>query len=159
MWIRPREISLLKVKDFDLTNFKIRVPANISKNSKLCFITIPVAFRRFVIDTNLGVQQPENFIFTNDNDNKLFGAVGVADNLFTKYHSALRDKLQLSKEVKLYGWKRTGVLNAAVNGVSIHAIKSHGRWSSLDLVDTYLKKSGINEFEEKEINKMKGLKN
>ncbi len=164
MWLRPREISLLKVGDINLDTWKIKVSATNAKNSKLKVITIPLDFRNFVESTGIRSQNKNLFVFgllakgNGRFEGGLFGTVNCADNLFAKYFATIRKKLNISIEVKMYGLKRNGCKNAAINGVSIHAMQQHGRWSSLDEVDTYLKKSGVNIFEETEINKMTGIK-
>jgi integrase len=141
-WVRPAEVYTIKVSDIDLVNGKLLVKAEDAKNSKSKYTTIPKPFLELLKQSGIEHQNRNFYIFTLSKT-RLYGLERYRRNTFTELHRALCDKLELSKEIVLYSWKRTGVAIGAKNGMSIYQIKTHGRWSDLKQVDTYLKKTGI----------------
>jgi integrase len=141
-WLRPREITFLRVKNLDLANGKIFVNAAETKNKRSNFVNIPAPFLAELKRIDFPTIDNQ-YIFAKDGKEKMFGYEKFADNRFSVYHSKVRDKLNLSKEINLYGWKRSGVCDAYRSGVGIFDIMQHGRWQNLKEVQTYLNKSGL----------------
>lgn len=150
-WIRPREITFIKVKDLDLINGRVFLHADNTKNKRSNFVNIPGP----LLEILKGLELPYNsnqYLFARDGKNKLFGYKKFADNRFTYYHSAIRDDLGLSKEIKMYSWKRCGVCAAYRAGAGIYEIMKHGRWQDLKEVQTYMEKSGLMIHDELSVN-------
>lgn len=160
MWLRPNEVTQLKVKDFDLENMKISVSASVAKNDKSRWISIPPPFIPVIRNLKLEKYPSSYFIFckasTKGGDDRLFGLEQESRKRYTKIHKRICRKLEI-EGVTLYCWKGNGTLDAAKAGVSPFAIKEHGRWSSVDFVLKYLKRKGLNLLEETEIKKMPSI--
>lgn len=158
MWIRPKEIYLLKIENFDFERKKMFVPAQDSKNNVFSWVSMPDDFVEMLSNYNLKKYPLNYFVFSPcGDDDKMFGHKPFKRNTFTEMHRKLCDNLGFSKDVVPYGWKRSGVESAAKNGMSIYEIKTHGRWQDLKMVAVYLKNTGIDLEEEKAVNLIKGL--
>jgi len=135
-FIRPGELRLLKVEDVLLDEWKIRVPAAVSKNRKVQVVTIPVAFRCDL--EGLGERTPGEYLFHQP------GSPGVpySMNRMNKRHRKVLTALGFSTAHKLYSWKHTGAINAVLAGVTVKELQIQLRHASLEEVDKYLRQLG-----------------
>jgi len=135
-FIRPGELRLLKVEDVLLDEWKIRVPATVSKNRKMQVVTIPVAFRPDL--EGLRDRTPGAYLFHQA------GMPGTPYNLnrMNKRHRKVLTELGFSTAHKLYSWKHTGAINAVLAGVTVKELQIQLRHASLEEVDKYLRQLG-----------------
>jgi len=144
-YIRPAEIVRLKIKHIFLKQNKIFVPAEISKNKKSEYVSIPTTLRGTISKMNLE-QFPETYhIFSKTGKP---GTEKMRDNEMTKRHRKILDGLDFDKDFTLYSWKHTGNVRAYKAGIDIKSIQRQNRHHSLDMTDKYLKSLGLDENKE-----------
>lgn len=136
--IRPGEIRELRVGDIDFDNGVIRVPCSISKNRQTETVSMPRQLVKLFRDE--GYEQADKTHF-------LFSATGcpglrrLGKNSFRNRFNALRDKLHLSADYKLYSFKYTGA-SALVNaGIDTWELQRHMRHKSIDTTEHYIRKN------------------
>ncbi len=137
-FLRPKEISLLKVGHIILEEKKILVLASIAKNKKQQYITIPDAFFHF-LERKIKNRNPNEFVFYTKSAYKPMGV-----SYMSKRHRIILKKIHMdTTRYKLYSWKHTGAVAATLAGVHIKQLQTQLRHSSLDQVDQYLRQLGV----------------
>lgn len=135
-FIRPGELRLLKVEDVLLDEWKIRVPAAISKNRTTQVVTIPTAFRPAL--ECLKERMPNEYLFHLPES----GTTPYNLNRMNKRHRRVLNELGFSAAYKLYSWKHTGAIGAVLAGVTVKELQIQLRHASLEEVDKYLRQLG-----------------
>lgn len=135
-FVRPGELRLLKVEDVLLDDFKLRIPAAVSKNRATQLVTIPVAFRPALVQ--LSERLEHEYIFHRPGKpNRPYSV-----NHFSEKHRTVLRELGFSSQHKLYSWKHTGAVNAVKAGVTVKELQVQLRHHSLEMVDKYLRQLG-----------------
>lgn len=136
--IRPgTEMRLLQLKNINLELRTITVRNYIAKNLRTEMVDIPDQLYLMLLDWNL-----ENY----NQDWYLFGSGGVpgekplGKNTLRVRFNAVRDKLNLSKEVKFYSWKHSGALELKESGANMYDIQRHFRHESITTTEGYWRK-------------------
>ncbi|MCF8247787.1 MAG: site-specific integrase [Saprospiraceae bacterium] len=142
-FIRPGELRLVKVGDIHFDEWKICVRANISKNKKEQYVTIPIAFRPSL--ESLKFRSPREFIFFTDDCTK-----PVAINHFLRKFRRALTTLGFGNEYQLYSWKHTGAVSAVRAGASLKELQIQLRHHSLEEVDKYIRQLGVNDLQDLE---------
>jgi integrase len=143
-YIRPTELRKLKVKHIFLSERKIFVPADISKNKKDGYVYIPDRIAEIIKENKIHKADRNSFIFCKS-------GYGGFDHL-TKHdmyrkHKKMLELMEMEGEYTLYSWKHTGVTKAYKNGIDIKALQRQCRHSSIDITDNYLRALGLGENE------------
>jgi integrase len=63
-FIRPTEMSLLKIKQINLANYTILIPDNVSKNKTTAMITIPQPLQELFIEMEIEKYPPDYYLFS-----------------------------------------------------------------------------------------------
>lgn len=135
---RPNsELRLLQVMHFELDDWRVFIPAHISKNNRDGYVLIPEAFRDDVLNYLKG-KRPKDYIFPSSQ--KPGKPVGY-NTLLTRYRKHL-NKLGFGNEYSLYGWKNTGNMALVRAGVHVKFIQNQNRHSTLEMTDRYLSRIG-----------------
>lgn len=138
-FIRPKELRMLRVGDVLLEEGEIRVPGEVSKNTKTQFVVIPAAFLPCL--NFLYENKPGDFIFPSPAD----ASKPVSKNNMYRRHKAILDELNFGDGYTLYSWKHTGAVMAAKAGISIKELQLQLRHHSLDETDKYLRQMGVKD--------------
>jgi len=139
-YMRPVEISRLKMKHIDFSTSKIIVAGNISKSGKTQTIELPQALKTQLLEY-VGVgYNDEHYLFTTK---ECPGPKKTADSAFAKLFLVIRRTLEINEKHTLYSWKHTGVVNAFKNGVNIKSVQMQCRHHSIEQTDVYLKSLGF----------------
>lgn len=137
--IRPgREVRLIKVRNFDLTDGIITIDAEKSKNGKSGRITMSDELINICIEYGIDKANPEHYVF---GKNKGIDSRPLSENMLRFRFNKYRDKFGLSKDVKFYSWKHIGasyLVHSKV--VDILQLKEHLRHSNLSATQHYVKK-------------------
>lgn len=144
-YIRPIEITRLKVKNVLLDADKILITADDSKNSKSAYIAIPKSLKKLLIAYGIKNYPGHYYLFSRfeqPSETKL------SKNHLAKEYKKITKKLDFDKDLTLYSWKHTGVVFAYKNGVDIKAIQLQCRHHSVSQTDTYLKSLGFMDNDE-----------
>lgn len=137
-FIRPgRELRLLKVGDVDITAGVIRIPAQRAKNRRAEVVTMP--HQLIDLCREYGLEGADKNLF-------VFGKGGRISNRSWGYNTLpykfdqYRDKLGISKDIKFYSMKHTGVTMLAESGAPIRTIMDQCRHTNLSATQHYLKR-------------------
>lgn len=138
-FIRPNELRMLRVGDVLLEEGEIRVPGEISKNTKTQFVVIPAAFLPAL--AFLYEHSPGDYIFPARRD----ASKPISKNHMYERHKAILDGLNFGDGYTLYSWKHTGAVMAAKAGISVKELQLQLRHHSLDETDKYLRQMGVKD--------------
>lgn len=142
-FIRPGELRLIKVADILLSDARIVVRKEVSKNGKEQYVNIPDAFLPDVEEYLEQHNAPGAFyLFGNEGkpSPKPYGTRRMSSN-----HQNLLDSIGIDiSRHKLYSWKHTGAIALARAGVPMKQIQLHLRHHSLEITDRYLRDMAIN---------------
>ena len=138
-FIRPKELRMLRVGDVLLEEGEIRVPGEVSKNTKTQFVVIPAPFLPAL--NFLYEKQPGDFIFPARRD----ASKPISKNQMYERHKRILDGLNFGDGYTLYSWKHTGAVMAAKAGISIKELQLQLRHHSLDETDKYLRQMGVKD--------------
>lgn len=134
--MRPKEISMIRLRDINIQDHYIRVPAENSKNKKerVATITGPI------------IEYLQTLLQSyTDGDLFLFGATVGSVPGKTKMRTArmrenwmaVRSELNLPNEMQLYSFRDTGLIDLLHAGVDQLTVQHHADHSSLDVQRIY----------------------
>ncbi|RZK25157.1 MAG: site-specific integrase [Flavobacterium sp.] len=149
--IRPKELRQLKLKMVDLSNNKIVVPSEISKNKRTGTIPITPMFKEYLKQFNLDSFPKENYLFSSASS--IGGSDKVGENTpYYRFMSCLK-KLNLDGEgYTLYSVKHTSNVARYLGGWSLAEIMAVNRHGSISQTETYLRElNKFIEFNDKEV--------
>ena len=134
-FIRPKEMSMLKIHDINLKNRTIIIKSEQSKNRKTAAITLPVKIIHLMVELQ---------IFENPSDYYLFskklkpGKDYQSEKQFRDFWSHhVRKPLKLPDKYKFYSLKDTGVTMMLRANTDILSVRDQARHSSILITDTY----------------------
>lgn len=133
-FIRPVEMTRLKIKNVDFENHCIHLNSSQSKNKCDDTVTMPLEVIEFLKTLHLDEFPPDYFIFSN----KLKPGPEQRDPVIFRHHwEVIRDALKLPSTFKFYSLKDTGITELAYNKVANINIRDQARHSSLAITDVY----------------------
>ena len=142
-FIRPVEMTRLKVRHFNLKACTLTIPGELSKNKTTQTITLPKKVIQYGIDIGVFSAPMEDFIFSY----KLKpGRVEIDPKHFRDHWDNVRQALKLKKEWKFYSLKDTGITEMCDRNVAPRQVKDQARHSTLAITDIYLQKSAKNVY-------------
>lgn len=139
--LRPNEIVQLKPRMIDFTNQVIVIPADVSKNKKEQYVTIPdvlVGDLRHLID-----QAPcrQNEYLFSDGKYLTPGRFMLNPRSLSKRWARLRRKLNLPLEYQLYSLKDAGITDLILAGIPANEVMYQARHHSLEVTSVYIKRA------------------
>lgn len=143
-FIRPKELSHIRLRDISVMNQTVIVPAMYSKNHR----EEPVA-----LNDNILKLMVELEIFKFPNDFYLFGkgfipsAVRADERIFREKWSEIRDELGFSYSKKFYSLKDTGIIDLIAAEGAVNA-RDQARHSSIAVTNQYARGGGKHVHEE-----------
>lgn len=137
--IRPgREVRLVKVRNFDLTEGILTIEAEQSKNGKTGRITMSDELIEICKAYGIADADPDLYVF---GKNKHLDSRPLSENMLRFRFNKYRDKHGLSKDVKLYSFKHLGASYLVHSQtVDIEQLRQHLRHSNLSATSHYVKK-------------------
>ena len=143
-FIRPIELRKMKLKDINMRDGTITVPAEIAKNRKEQTVIMPEPFLESLKTLSFESYPDNNFVITKKG---VPGKDPVGKNYMWNHFNKIRKKMNLSNEYKLYSFKHTGNVMAARKGIGLKDLQMQNRHHSLDQMDIYLRQMLGNESE------------
>lgn len=137
--LRPGEIRQMKVGDIDTMSGLVRVSPEWSKNKKQQTIAMPIQLVTYINDEyKLSQYKAEHYLVGKGG---VPGPVMVGKNRLRISFNAIRERLNLPHEYKLYSFKHTAAVKLAKsNRMGIKDIQQHFRHSSIETTDKYMRK-------------------
>lgn len=140
-FIRPVEMTRLKVRHFNLKACTLTIPAELSKNKTTQTITLPKKVIQYGIDLGVFSAPMDDFIFSY---RLKPGNAEIDPKHFRDHWDNVRRALNLKKEWKFYSLKDTGITEMCDKEIAPRSVKDQARHSSLAITDIYLEKRKIN---------------
>lgn len=137
-FIRPVEMTRLRIRDFNVKASTITVPAECSKNKTEQTVTVPKKVLFYAIDLGIFSAPATDFIFSKDFRP---GPDEVSPKQFRDKWNSLRKRLRLKPEWKFYSLKDTGITEMCDNHLAAIAVRDQARHSSLAVTDIYTRRS------------------
>lgn len=136
-FIRPVEMTRLKVCHFNLKTCTLTIPGELSKNKITQTITLPKKVIQYGIEIGVFSAPMEDYIFSTGLKP---GRLEIDPKHFRDHWDKVRRALNLRKEWKFYSLKDTGITEMCDNEVAPRSVKDQARHSSLAITDIYLEK-------------------
>ncbi|WP_304475322.1 site-specific integrase [uncultured Duncaniella sp.] len=137
-FIRPVEMTRIKVRHFNLKACTLTIPGELSKNKVTQTITLPKKVIQYGIDLGVFSAPMEYFIFSY---RLRPGEKEIDPKHFRDHWDNVRRALKLKREWKFYSLKDTGITEMCDKNVAPRHVKDQARHSSLAITDIYLQKS------------------
>jgi integrase len=135
MFIRPKEMSRLKIRDIRLKNRTIVIKGEQSKNHRTATLTLPVKIVHLMLDLNIFDSPGDFYLFSKKMKP---GEEYANEKQFRDYwHHHIRKPLRLPDKYKFYSLKDTGVTMMLRANTDIISVRDQARHSSILITDTY----------------------
>jgi len=134
-FIRPKEMSRLKINDIHINNRTIIIKADQSKNKRTAAITLPVKIIHLMVELKIFDNPGEDYLFSK----KLQpGPEYHSEKQFRDFWNRhVRKPLKLPEKYKFYSLKDTGVTMMLRANTDIISVRDQARHSSILITDTY----------------------
>lgn len=133
--IRPKEMSMLKIRDISFKNQTIMISSDISKNRREAVVTLNKKIIQLMIDLKIYQYTMDDYLFS---DGFRPGKEGRTEKQFRDFWLAhvVRD-LKFPKTYKFYSLKDSGVTSMLRNKVDALSVRDQARHSSISITDMY----------------------
>lgn len=137
--IRPcTELRYLKLKQINFDSRTITVTNDRSKNRRTETIDIPDELYKLIVDKwKLQEYNSELYLLGKNGEP---GTEVLGRNTMRERFNKIRDRLQLSKDIKYYSWKHSGAQELADAGANTYELQRHLRHRELATTEKYLRK-------------------
>ena len=133
-FIRPQELSRLRICDFHLKKRMIIIPGSASKNKKQEVVSIPDPLVPILVNLDFGFPQ-DYFVFSKKLQR---GPVEYAPTRMAEAWKRFADQVGIDKNI--YSLKHTGVGMAIESGINVRDLQLQLRHYSLEMTQIYLDK-------------------
>lgn len=133
-FIRPIEMTRLRVRDFNLKECTLTIPGESSKNKKTQTVTIPKKVLLYGVEIGIFSAPTDYFVFSY---RLKPGKEEINPKHFRDHWENVRKALRLKKEWKFYSLKDTGITEMCDNNMASIAVRDQARHSSLAITDIY----------------------
>jgi len=138
LFVRPKEMSLLKVGDFSVTRKTLHLHGNNTKNHNDAVLTLPDHVLKLMIELRIFDNPGHYYLFSDD---FAPGEKWRSEKTFRDYwHHHVRKALKLSERYKFYSLKDTGITNMLRANTDILTVRDQARHSSILITDIYTPK-------------------
>lgn len=137
-FIRPVEMTRLRVRDFNLNAGTVTIPAECSKNKRKQTITLPKKVLLYAVELGVFSAPMDDFIFSY---RLRPGSVEIDPKHFRDHWDNLRKPLGLRREWKFYSLKDTGITAMLKAKLPTIEVRDQARHSSLAITEIYTEHS------------------
>ena len=133
-FIRPKEMSLIKISNISIKKQTIHIPEDVSKNRKNGVVTLPVKIIHLMLDLDIFSNPSHCYLFS---DKFKPGEKYRDEKQFRDYWSHyVRKNLKLPATYKFYSLKDTGITSMLRKYDSI-TVRDQARHADILMTDTY----------------------
>ena len=143
-FIRPEEMTNIRLKDIFLHEQKVFVGGNISKNRQDGMVGLNDELVKMMIDLCVFKYDSDCYLFSSDFKP---GRKKITTKVLRNYFYKVRDALHLSKNYQFYSLKDSGIRDLA-NAAGIVVARDQARHSDISTTNKYLKGSSLTVHEE-----------
>lgn len=138
-FIRPVEMTRLRIRDFNLKAGTVTITADASKNRRTQTVTVPKRVLLHGISLGIFSSPMDHHVFS---DKLKPGKELIDTKIFRDHWAKVSKALRLKKEWKFYSLKDTGITEMCrLNTVAPVRVKEQARHSSLVITEIYLDKA------------------
>lgn len=135
MFVRPTEMSWLKIGDISLNGPTLSLHGKRTKNRKNAVLTIPKKVIRLMLDLKV-LNSPASYYLFSDGFKP--GKERHDQKQFRDYwNNHLRKDLNLPSTLKFYSLKDTGITNMLKSKMDVLTVRDQARHSSISITDMY----------------------
>lgn len=139
LFIRPKEICGLKVKDVDFADGLLTIPADVAKNHKERVLAMPEEIRVFM--DSLSDAPKDWYLFSNTSYEAGQRKKPMAPTRIDGTWEAMREALNLPSAYQFYSLKDTGITEMLEAGVPAKFVKELADHHSLAMTERYTHKA------------------
>lgn len=146
LFVRPRELSFLRIGDFHLKSKTLSLYGDHTKNGNDAVITLPSHVIKLMIDLKIFSYPNDYYLFSTD---FCPGATRRSEKCFRDFWIRyVRKPLGFSPRYKFYSLKDTGITNMLKANADVLSVRDQARHSSILITDIYTPKDikKANEF-------------
>lgn len=138
MFVRPKEMSFLRVSDFSVKRKTLTLHGDYTKNGEDAVVTVPDHVMKLLIDLKVLEKPGDWYVFS---DRLRPGDTHKDDKQFRDFwNNHLRKALKLPKQYKFYSLKDTGITNMLRANTDVLSVRDQARHSSILITDIYTPK-------------------
>ena len=135
MFVRPHEMSLLRIRDFQIRKKTLILHGGQTKNHNDAVLTLPDHIVRLMVELGVFDSPGHYYLFS---DRCRPGAVWRDSKQFRDYwNNHVRKDLSMPAEYKFYSLKDTGITNMLRANTDPISVRDQARHSSLLITNTY----------------------
>lgn len=135
LFVRPREMSFLRVGDISAKSCALTLHGNDTKNRKDAVLTVPKKVMALMIELKVLSEPSSHYLFSNDFKP---GEERCSEKQFRDYWNRhVRKDLGLPAEYKFYSLKDTGITNMLKSNMDVLSVRDQARHSSISITDMY----------------------
>lgn len=136
-FLRPIEISWLRVCDINFKTQTIRVRGEHAKNDNDSFRTIPDVMMPYLLDMDWSIPG-DYYLFSGDKKGRFFSGKEHLEPIYiAKYWIKIREHFKWSNQVQFYNLKHTGITNMLADGVAPNFVQGQADHHSLEMTTIY----------------------
>lgn len=134
-FIRPVEMTRLRIQDFHLNEGTMTIHADASKNRKTQHVTVPRSVLLYGISLGVFNAAMTDYVFSS---RLRPGTEQIDPKIFRDHWAKVSKALKLKKEWKFYSLKDTGITEMLNRKMGPKMVKDQARHSSLAITELYL---------------------
>lgn len=140
-FIRPHEMSLLRIQDISLKGQTVFVGGEVAKNHRDAAVTLPAKVARLMIDLRVFDAPGSFYLFSDD---FCPGREARSEKAFRDYWTRnVRKDLNLGPRYKFYSLKDTGITNMLKAKKNILSVRDQARHSDISITNIYTPRGGV----------------
>lgn len=135
MFIRPKELSYIRIGDISVMQRTLVIRAEYSKNRTTQVVTIPEKVLMLMLRLGVLNNPPEYFLF----GSRFRPNARRHSEAHIRYYwlETVRPALRLTDDVKFYSLKDSGITNMIRSGQDLLTVRDQARHSSVEITDMY----------------------
>lgn len=138
MFVRPKEMSFLRVADFSVKRKTLTLYGDYTKNGEDAVVTVPDHVMKLMIELKVLEKPGDWYVFS---DKCRPGRDHRDDKQFRDFwNNHLRKALKLPRQYKFYSLKDTGITNMLRANTDVLSVRDQARHSSILITDIYTPK-------------------
>ena len=138
MFVRPREMSFLKVADFSVKKKTLKLHGDHTKNHNDAVVTVPDHIIKLMVEIGVFNSPGSYYLFSDD---FMPGPGRRREKAFRDYWDRrVRKELGFSERYKFYSLKDTGITNMLKSNMDVLSVRDQARHSSILITDIYTPK-------------------
>lgn len=135
LFIRPIELSKIKISDIDFIKGTIKIDETISKNRKTALVTMPLRLVKLIDELNIKEIDPDFYLFS---ENFRPGKKFKSDKCFRDYWLRnIRKDLNFPDSYQFYSLKDTGIRHMIKQVGDVVSVRDQARHSSISITNIY----------------------